>query len=184
MIEITNAQASERILNAVAEETLIQEEWSREEDGRWYACLLGSMEPGVIDCVDQCNGKLMPLWMAEVTVTLFDGIAEDAIYPIARRYGRLVGIWDRLWEEMWERVRVAFLTNVGSYPGSYNPDGAAMKVIENATNRVWNERDLGDDDDDLCEKADNAKYAASLGMFTNLLDLIETACNGTELPSK
>lgn len=53
--------------------------------------------------------KIMPLWLAELTQTLFDGIPKDQIYPIAQKYGELEGRWYILSKTQWNTVLTRFL---------------------------------------------------------------------------
>ena len=108
MLKLTNADASAAILRAVDEGTLVQGKWHHKHEGREVACLLGSMDPRVNSAAD-CNGDLMPLWMAEVTVTLFDRISQDQIAPIAKRYGAAVAGWHVLTDEQWKSTLTRFL---------------------------------------------------------------------------
>ena len=104
MIEISHADASAAILRHVEDGTLVQGRWHGQgEDGREIACLLGAIHPQVKEAAD-CNGDLMPMWLAELTPTLFDGILAEQIFPLARRYGQLVARWHALSEAQWESV--------------------------------------------------------------------------------
>lgn len=104
MIDITHAEASANILRFVEEGRLTQGAWhSRGEDGREIACLLGSIHPSVTSAAE-CNGALMPMWLAELTPVLFDGIPAESAYPFARRYGALVAHWNALDDAAWHRV--------------------------------------------------------------------------------
>ena len=108
-MQITHASASAAILRAADENRLVQGQWhTTGERGRHMACLLGSIAPSVNSAAD-CNGDLMPLWMAELTVTLFDGMPTDQIVPIAYRYGGLVARWHTLTEAQWHGVLMRFL---------------------------------------------------------------------------
>src|SRR6185312_10824868 len=107
-LNLTNETASRGILAACDAGTLVQGQWHAREEGREIACLLGSMHPGVRSSED-CNGDLMPLWLAKLTPALFDGIAPEHIYSIARRYGGLVARWHVLKHEQWESLLTTFL---------------------------------------------------------------------------
>jgi hypothetical protein len=109
MLDITNADASANILRFADEGRLTQSQWhGRGNDGRKIACLLGAIDPSVTSA-EECNGKLMPMWLAELTPTLFDGIPAAEIVPVARRYGELIARWGALAPEAWERVWIKFL---------------------------------------------------------------------------
>ena len=111
MKSFTNEYASKNILAAVSEGRLIQHSWHRGgdgDDGKELACLLGSIDPKVNKPSD-CNAKLMPMWLAELTPTLFDGISQDQIYPIASRYGELVGRWHVISSDRWDAILTTFL---------------------------------------------------------------------------
>ena len=112
MLKITNTEASARILTFANEGRLVQSKWhGMLEDGRELACLLGSLDPSVKEA-SQCNGDLMPLWMAELTVTLFDGIPPSEIVAIGKRYGALIARWDKLTAAQWSGILTAFLVRV------------------------------------------------------------------------
>lgn len=109
MLAITNAEASANILHFAEEGRLTQAKWhDRDQEGREIACLLGAIHPSVTSPAE-CNGALMPMWLAELTPTLFDGIPAAEVVPIARRYGALVAHWDHLAPEAWGRVLTRFL---------------------------------------------------------------------------
>ena len=109
MVEITHADASANILRFCAEKRLTQGQWhEKAEDGRDIACLLGSIDPSV-KMPEDCNGDLMPLWLAQLTVVLFDHLSVDNIYPIAHRYGELVARWHILTDTDWNSILIKFL---------------------------------------------------------------------------
>lgn len=109
MLALTHDAASAAILAACDAGTLTQGQWhGRGSDGREIACLLGAMDPRVKQPSD-CNGELMPMWLAELTPTLFDGIPAGEIYPIARRYGGLVARWHVLQSAQWDALLARFL---------------------------------------------------------------------------
>ena len=103
MLKITHEAASPAILAACDNGTLVQGRWHGREDGREIACLLGSIHPKVKTAAD-CNGDLMPLWLAELTPTLFDSIPADQTHTIARRYGELVSRWHALSLAQWDAI--------------------------------------------------------------------------------
>ena len=109
MVEITHADASANILRFCAEKRLTQGQWHEKgKDGRDIACLLGSIDPSV-KMPEDCNGDLMPLWLAQLTVVLFDHLSVDNIYPIALRYGELVARWHILTDTDWNSILIKFL---------------------------------------------------------------------------
>lgn len=105
---ITHAAASTNILRAVETRSLTQKKWhGKGAGGREIACLLGSIDKRVSSPSD-CNADLMPLWLAELTPVLFDGIAADQIYLVAERYGRAVDQWGRLSDDQWSLILTRF----------------------------------------------------------------------------
>lgn len=108
MMNISHAEASAAILKACDANALIQGKWHTIKNGREIACLLGSVHPN-INSPSDCNGDLMPLWMAELTVVLFDGIQTSEIHNTARRYGNLVARWHVLQPSDWNTVLQNFL---------------------------------------------------------------------------
>lgn len=109
--KITHAAASAAILTACDAGALIQGGWHRRgDDGRELACLLGSIHPQVQSPAD-CNGDLMPMWLAELTPALFDGISAADVVPIARRFGGLVARWHALTDAQWSGILTRFLVS-------------------------------------------------------------------------
>lgn len=108
MPDITHASASAAILRHVNESRLTQCKWhSKADDGRELACLLGAIHPSVTSPAE-CNGDLMPMWLAESVPVLFDGLPSDRIYPQARRFGELVARWHVLAPAQWDGIEVRF----------------------------------------------------------------------------
>lgn len=104
MLNITHSEASANILKACDAGALVQGKWhGRDKEGREIACLLGAIHPSVTSPAE-CNGSLMPMWLAELTLVLFDGIEAEHVIPIARRYGELVGDWHVLSPEQWSAI--------------------------------------------------------------------------------
>ena len=109
MLIISNADASANILAAAAGGRLIRGSWHcRGDDGRELACVLGSIHPSVAGASD-CSGALMPLWMAHVTMALFDRLPDSETYPIGERYGTLIARWDSLSADQWASIMRALL---------------------------------------------------------------------------
>ena len=107
-LHITPAVASANILAFANEGRLIQGDWHKRSAGRELACLLGSIDPKVRTAAD-CNADLMPLWMAEVTIKLFDRLPSADVVPTALRYGALIARWHTLDATAWDGVMRAFL---------------------------------------------------------------------------
>jgi hypothetical protein len=190
---ITHASASKAILAAVDAKTLTQGGWRRRgDDGREIACLLGSIDPSVNSPKD-CNGDLMPMWMAELTPVLFDGVAFDQVYPIAQRYGTLVGKWHVLTKESWDnslnKFLVRLIDDAVDSARPVNVGKAYWPQVEQACSDV--KTALGTKDKDKIKAARaaadaaaraaraaadaaRAARAASKKLFDFLLDCIET----------
>jgi hypothetical protein len=107
MTDITNVQASQRILAHLHESRLVQGTWHREQDGRELACILGAIAPNIDDS-SKCPAGVMPTWLAVLTVPMFDGQAKDAALTWATRFGTQMARWHRLGSAAWDRVRAAF----------------------------------------------------------------------------
>jgi len=105
---IPHATASANILRHVETGTLIQGGWHRRRGGVELACLLGSIDPSVKTTQD-CNAELMPLWLAETSLVLFDGLPRGSIGPVARRYGTLIAQWHVLVPIRWDAILMRFL---------------------------------------------------------------------------
>ena len=117
---ITHDQAAANIEAFAREKRLVQGEWHGHRGGgggdngglgQEFACLLGSIHPS-IDGTSKCPAHLMPRWMANVTVRLFDGIPEDRIFEYGEAYARRLHRWSMFDDAAWERVRVTFITHV------------------------------------------------------------------------
>src|ERR1700690_1644789 len=100
-------QASENILSFLSDGRLIQQTWSSEREGRHVACLLGAA--GGYSSTKECPAELMPGWLAECTVTLFDGLAPEDVAPISKRYGDLIGRWGAIADVGWDDILTRFL---------------------------------------------------------------------------
>ena len=108
MINITHAAASAAILRHADEGRLVQGQWHTEKNGRDLACLLGAIHPNITSPAD-CGADLMPAWLAELTVVLFDGLPKSEMLHAARRYGELVARWHVLSPAQWDAVLTQFL---------------------------------------------------------------------------
>jgi hypothetical protein len=103
-LNISHEQASANILAYCETGRLVQNAWhGRDNDGRAIACLLGAIDPR-ITAAAQCNGDLMPMWLATLTPILFDGISTNIVTLIGKRYGLLVRQWHKLTPDDWELV--------------------------------------------------------------------------------
>ena len=183
MIDITNAEASAAILSHVDAGTLAQGVWHDQgKDGREIACLLGAIHPSVKKAAD-CNGDLMPMWLAELTPTLFDGIAAENIYPMARRYGELVGRWHVLsgarWDGILTRVLIRCIDDAVTAARPANEGKDYWPAVAAACEQV--KAALNDGDADALSAAwsaaaSAARSAAYLSLFTFVLDQIEAEC--------
>jgi hypothetical protein len=107
MTDITNIEASQRVLAHLHEGRLVQGTWHRKRDGRELACMLGAIAPG-IDDFRKCPASVMPKWLARLVVVLFDGQAKDAAMTWAARFGTQMARWHVLDSVAWDRVRDAF----------------------------------------------------------------------------
>jgi len=97
---ITHDIASRNILTFLEEGRLVQKTWDDDREGRHVACLLGAS--GGFKSTDECPASLMPRWLADCTVTLFDGLAPADVGPVAKRYGVLVGKWSVISPAGWD----------------------------------------------------------------------------------
>jgi hypothetical protein len=108
MTDIDNVQASQRILAHLHEGRLVQEAWHLEDEhGRELACILGAIAPGIDDS-RKCLSTVMPLWLAALTVPMFDGQSKADALAWAGRFGKQMARWHRLDDAAWDRVRDAF----------------------------------------------------------------------------
>jgi hypothetical protein len=111
MTDITNIEASERVLAHLHEGRLVQGAWHRERDGRELACVLGAIGPKINDA-SMCPASVMPWWMSRLVVRMFDSQAKDAALAWAGRFGSQMARWHRLDDAAWLRVRESFCSAV------------------------------------------------------------------------
>jgi hypothetical protein len=108
MTDITNIEASRRILDHLHEGRLVQNEWHIvAAKGRDLACLLGAISPD-IDDFRKCPASVMPEWLASLTVSMFDGQDRADAMTWAARFGAQMARWHVLDFVAWNRVRAAF----------------------------------------------------------------------------
>jgi len=113
---ITNDVAAENIMTHVRERRLTQGQWHGRRGGDdgvgvEIACLLGSIHPS-IDSPSDCPARLMPEWLARLTVRLFDGVPEERIFHYGEAYAQRLHRWSVFDAAAWERVRRTFITRV------------------------------------------------------------------------
>jgi hypothetical protein len=98
------AEAANNIERFARENRLVQNTWHRTApDGREIACLLGAIHPA-IDSPHACPATVMPKWLAELTVVLFDKLPRNDIHNRALAYAMSMRTWDKLGKNTWERV--------------------------------------------------------------------------------
>jgi hypothetical protein len=107
MTDITNIEASQRILAHLHEGRLVQRAWHREWDGRELACILGAVASD-IDDTSKCPSAVMPQWLSRLVVPMFDGQSKAHALSWAARFGAQMGRWHVLDSAAWERVSAAF----------------------------------------------------------------------------
>jgi hypothetical protein len=105
---VLNATAADNIISYLRDGRLVQNAWTREDQGHHVACLLGAA--GNYQSTQDCPATLMPRWLAECTVTLYDGLPqEDANGDLVRRYADMMRRWHVLTPDRWDNVHRAFL---------------------------------------------------------------------------
>lgn len=106
-VKVANAEAADRILRACDLGQLRRHTWGNQDIGEpaWEGCLLGAAVPGAISVEDISEAGLMPFWMAELTIKLFDELSMANLEVIGRKYAELIRIWDILTESDWEAIR-------------------------------------------------------------------------------
>ncbi len=108
MTDITNIEASRRILDHLHQGRLVQNEWHIvAAKGRDLACLLGAISPDIND-FRKCPASVMPEWLASLTVSMFDGQDRADAMTWAARFGTQMARWHVLDRAAWDRVRDAF----------------------------------------------------------------------------
>ena len=103
-------QASLNILAYHKEGRLIPGKWSKEESGRHLGCLLHAAAG--VKSVETCPADLMPRWMAEVTIRLYDRVATADRPGIELRYADLIGRWESFTPSNWDHVLRRWLVRV------------------------------------------------------------------------
>jgi hypothetical protein len=169
MTDITNIEASQRVLAHLHEGRLVQGTWHRKRDGRELACMLGAIAPG-IDDFRKCPASVMPKWLARLVVPLFDYQTEDAAMTWAARFGTQMAQWHRLDSAAWDRVRDAFCAacvadawqSAEAYAYAAAADAAAAAARAAALAAAADAAD-----------ADAARQACWTRMATALCDLID-----------
>jgi hypothetical protein len=107
MTDITNIEASQRILAHLHEGRLVQGSWHTEKGGREFACLLGAISPH-IESPRHCPASVMPHWLSQFTVSLFDGQDMAAAMTWAGRFAEQMQRWHVLGDSSWSRVWESF----------------------------------------------------------------------------
>jgi hypothetical protein len=108
MTDITNIEASQRVLAHLRDGRLVQGTWHDAlDDGRELACILGAIAPNIDDS-SKCPAGVMPAWMAHVVVPMFDGQSEADALAWAARFGEQMGQWHVLDSVAWGSVCSAF----------------------------------------------------------------------------
>jgi hypothetical protein len=105
--DIDNITASQRILAHLHEGRLVQGTWHDEKDGREFACLLGAISPH-IESLRHCPASVMPHWLSQLTVSLFDGQDMAAAMTWAGRFAEQMQRWHVLGDSSWSRVWESF----------------------------------------------------------------------------
>jgi hypothetical protein len=78
--------ACDRIALFAREGRLIQHGWHRTaDDGRELACLLGAVGSGVTS-PEACPADVMPVWLAHLLPTLFDGLPAERTADLGLRF--------------------------------------------------------------------------------------------------
>jgi hypothetical protein len=177
MINITNETASANILAACDAGTLVQGKWhDRRDDGRELACLLGSINSTVNSWAD-CNGDLMPMWLAEMVPTLFDGLPEASIIPVARRFGIAVARWHVLaptqWDAILTRVLIRCVDDAVGYARPVCAGEPYWLAVVSACDLVTSALSGKGDIEAAAEAGAAAGTAACHKLFTFVLDQIE-----------
>ena len=81
----TAAEAYARYQAALASHSLVQGQWqTKADDGRQLACALGVI--GNIHSAGECPAQIMPRWLAQMTVWLFDGQKADDAFAWGERF--------------------------------------------------------------------------------------------------
>lgn len=102
-MKISHKQASARIQKMLANGRLIPNAFqSKDERGRRLACLIGSISPKITKMSD-CPANLMPQWMLEATIMLFDRMPGRLQW--AARYAHSMAEWGIFKPEDWEIIR-------------------------------------------------------------------------------
>ncbi len=173
-----NETASLNILSYLNEGRLVQRSWSREQDGKHLGCLLHAA--GGYNDVSECPAQLMPRWVAECTITMFDKLQAGDVPAIARRYASAIGKWDTVTPEAWDNILRRWLVRLIDQAVDAVPTSAKSEnywpAIDQACTDVKGALTSGDKD--AARAAAVAAYAATdaaanNSLFNALLDEIE-----------
>jgi hypothetical protein len=181
MTDITNVQASQRILAHLHEGRLVQGTWHREQDGRDLACILGAISPHIND-TSKCPASVMPKWLAVLTAPMFDGQATDVALAWAGRFGAQMAQWDRLGSAAWDRVRAAFCAACVADARQSADTADASDYAADAYVYAANAADYAASAASAARATDYAASAASCWtrLATALCDLIDAALAAKE----
>lgn len=170
MNNITNVNASANILAACARGALIQQAWHGSDE---TACLLGSMHPS-INSTGDCN-RLMPWWLPEASLTMFDGIATKHVLSVARWYGELVGRWHVLTERQWDLIMTRLLTYcIDLAVSAARSSWKYQHVIENACSQC-RAAVVSGNDSDLAAARSVASEAVDIAWFAGAKEACSAA---------
>lgn len=85
--EITKDEAADNIELFAREGRLVQSTFQdTDDDGRRLACLLGSIDPSIESSQD-CPAHIMPEWLPELIIFLFDGVRQERIFESGAKFG-------------------------------------------------------------------------------------------------
>ena len=108
---LTTKEAVRNLRQSIREESLIQGEWSAEEQGRHVGCAMHQMGGKEVDIrkPSDCPASVMPQWLAEWLPLAFDGVPADAVYAVAEDFAATLEATVGWTPGRWELLRIDFL---------------------------------------------------------------------------
>ncbi len=162
LAELTRETAAIRITAFADEGRLVQSKWhGTDRDGREIACLLGAIHPGINGAGD-CPADIMPLWMAHLLPTLFDGVSAKKAPDYGRRFARALR-YGNADESVLCKVLIASVEYAVSAAAKAQPDPAPeyWADVKSSCERVTGLLNKGGPEGELDAAAYADAYAAA-----------------------
>lgn len=141
---MTPSARFDRLDTFIREGRIVRNVWG---DGQERACLLLALAPevGSDGNIDACPASVLPPWLAELTPSIDDNVADADWLDIIATYARVVRLGsERLDAAGWRRVLARFMISIlDDLPGEHPAKVAAMwrRVLDGdePTQSEWEE---------------------------------------------